>query len=138
MLVDGCHIHAENHLPIAMLVMHIGVVIHGIGKIRLVCGHAIDETNQRAVLYTRGERGIVVIGVDQQPEMVRISGHACGKAFVACGLRRGEAGGLHSLDRVQILHRCMSNEHGHTLSQGIPNLHISICADGAIRQHAIL
>ena len=54
MLVDGCHIHAENHLPIAMLVMHIGVVIHGIGKIRLVCGHAIDETNQRAVLYTRG------------------------------------------------------------------------------------
>ena len=97
-----------------MLVMHIGVVIHGIGKIRLVCGHAIDETNQRAVLYTRGERGIVVIGVDQQPEMVRISGHACGKAFVACGLRRWEAGGLHSLDRVQILHRCMSNEHVHT------------------------
>ena len=80
MLVDGSHIHAENHLPITLLVMHGNILIHDISQIFLIGRHAIDETNQRAIFHGSGEAGVVIgVSVDQKPEMFRI----CGDAFVA-------------------------------------------------------
>ncbi len=128
MLVHGRHVHAEDHLPIAMPVMHRRVVVHDVGEIRFVRRHTVDETDQRALFDGRGKADVVGVGADQQPKMIGIRGHARGEAFVARRLRRREAGRLHRLDSVQVLHRCMSNEHEHTFSQGLPNLHNSVYA----------
>ena len=125
MLIHGSRIHAEDHLPCPVLVMHGGVIIHGVAEIRFVGGHAVDEAYERAILNGSGEAGVIVaFGVDQQPEMVGVRGDASGEAFVARRLRRREARSFDRHNRVKVIHGCMSNEHVPTLSRGVPNLHI--------------
>ena len=53
-------VHAENHLPCAVRVVHLGMVVHVVEQMRLVGDHAVDETHQQAATGTAGAIGTLL------------------------------------------------------------------------------
>ena len=49
--VRGIGIHAEDHLPAAVLLMHARVIIHFVPEVRLSGAQAVDEGNNAAVFF---------------------------------------------------------------------------------------
>ena len=56
-------VHAEDHLPRALRIVHAGIVVHLVEQMRLVSDHAVDEAHEPCATVR------AMLGF-QQPEMV--------------------------------------------------------------------
>ena len=96
--VLGQCVHAEDHLPRTVFVVHGGVCVHLVGQICLVRHKAVYKRNEP-------------VPVEHQPEVVPVVLDSTGKVFFRGRFRRGKAHGLHCGDRRQVLHGCMGDFH---------------------------
>ena len=125
--VFGRGIHAEDHLPGAVLVMHRGVLVHLVSQVRLVGHEPVDERDESAIPdCVASDPGVVRLvamlgrrGIHHQPEVIRIHGQS--RVHLALARRLGcrETGGLHRCDSRGVIQCCMSDSHGHYCSRPI-------------------